>query len=351
MNKPINLLLVDDDSIDREAVCRLLSSNYQVWQAATGQVALIQVQKVRPDCVLLDYRLPDVEGLALLTQFAQANLPVIVLTGEERPEIIVQAMQQGAQDYLVKKQLSALALDHAITNAIEKVRLQLAVAEQHQQLRTLAAALTLAEQQERRRIAQLLHDNIQQMLYGIKTRAHLLRLSPTAGPGVQEHLLALQRLADEVIQTTRTLTVELSPPMLQSEGLAAALQWLATYMQETHQLRVIFECQTEMPVPNADLRLLLFQIVRELLFNVVKHAGVQEAKLVLFEQDQQLMILVADEGRGFADEPTRQTSGGFGLFSIRERLALFGGQLVLEGQANGGVRATISVPPSPEIPI
>lgn len=158
LNQRLHLLLIDDDTIDCELVRRLLGPTYTVDEASTGQLALARVQAHRPDCVLLDYRLPDMDGLDVLQQLVQATLPVILLTGEERPAIIVRAMQLGAQDYLLKQQLTQFALEQAITQAIVQVRLQQAVQEQQQQLRAFATALTLAEQQERHRIALLLHD-------------------------------------------------------------------------------------------------------------------------------------------------------------------------------------------------
>lgn len=348
MTEPsIDLLLVDDDDTDREMVRRLLLPSYTVREAPSGHGALTLVQAQPPDCVLLDYRLPDMDGLQLLPALTQAAIPVILLTGEESPATIVQAMQEGAQDYLVKKYLSPLILAQAIGNAIEKVRLKRALEAQHQQLRALAVALTLAEQQERRRMAELLHDHIQQMLYALKTRTHLIRLDPTVGSAPQEHLMALKQLIEELIGVTRKLTVDLSPPVLNHEGLAAALQWLAIHMHETHQLQVAFERHAVQEVASADVRLLIFQVVRELLFNVVKHAGVQQAKLALWEQDNQLQILVADEGHGFtmaALSAENRLASGLGLTSVRERLALLGGRLELDTQPGKGVRATLSVP-------
>src|SRR5688572_4329230 len=116
----LQLLLVEDDDIDREAVHRLLDSKYVVKDAPTGRQALKMVASQRPDGILLDYRLPDCDGLQLLSQFAADGIPVVILTGEENPEIIVEAMRQGAQDYLVKDNISRASLDHAIVNAIEK---------------------------------------------------------------------------------------------------------------------------------------------------------------------------------------------------------------------------------------
>src|SRR5262245_63593750 len=157
MSKPLTLMLVDDDDIDREQVRRFLKVNYTVIEAATGREALKLIEGEHLDCVLLDYRLPDIGGLQLLPHFIEAYIPVIILTGEESPEVIVQAMQSGAQDYLVKTHLSLVGLEHAIVNAIEKVAMRRAIEQKNQQLRDLASALALAEQRERRRISQVLH--------------------------------------------------------------------------------------------------------------------------------------------------------------------------------------------------
>src|SRR5690606_13381322 len=97
----VRLLLVEDDEIDREAVRRLLGAGYVVTDVATGKEALEEIAVSPPDAVLLDFRLPDVEGIDLVPNFVQSFIPVILLTGEDSPEVIVQAMQKGAQDYLV----------------------------------------------------------------------------------------------------------------------------------------------------------------------------------------------------------------------------------------------------------
>lgn len=349
----MELLLVDDDEIDRELVCRLLGSSHLVREAATAQEAVAAIEFHRPDCVLLDYRLPDADGLQVLPFFTRAHLPVIILTGEESPEVIVQAMQQGAQNYLVKNSLTAMSLQHAITGAIEKAALKRDVDEKNRQLRKLASALALAEQRERRRVSQILHDHVQQILYGIQMRSQLIALDAQPDEKVREHLAALQSLVSDAILTTRTLTVELSPPVLQNEGLSAALQWLVSHMAERYNLHVALHIETDYQGPNDDLRMLLFQLVRELLFNVVKHSGVSEAQLSIADDGENLVICVADCGRGFEAQGRVQPpppSGGFGLYSVRERLALFGGQLRVESGPGKGVRATVLVPHEPVLP-
>lgn len=344
----IDLLLVEDDEVDREAIRRHLGAEYRVHEVSTGQEALKLCQQLRPTCVLLDYRLPDGDGVSLLPVFLDRFIPVIVTTGVESPEVIVEAMRKGAQDYLVKSQITRTSLTHAIHQAIDKVGLMQAVANKSHQLRELASALTLAEQQERQRVSQILHDHVQQMLHGIQLRTHLLILDapPSTHPDLQEHLEAIQELTEEAIQATRTLTVELSPPVLQREGLTAAFRWLAGHMAEMHTLDVNLELH-DSQLQNSELAVLLFQVTRELLFNVVKHAQIKRVDLSLQEKDEMMIVCVTDEGIGFdpnSQEPPRRRISGFGLNSIRERLNLFGGRLEIDSQVGKGTKVTLTVP-------
>lgn len=361
---PVRLLLVEDDEIDREAVRRLLGAGYVVVDVATGHDALEQVASAPPDAVLLDFRLPDMEGLELLPRFVQNHIPVILLTGEDSPEVIVEAMQKGAQDYLVKGHIGRTALARAIDNAIEKVALKRDVATQQAQLaeqalalersnrqvRALASALTLAEQRERRRISQILHDHVQQMLYGIQMRTYLIGLDvpEESKMYLQEHLAEMESLVEEAIQSTRTLTVELSPPVLQSEGLGAAFGWLANQMSRLYDLHVSLDLSEDYQLASEDLRVLIFQLVRELLFNIVKHAHVNQAQVSMCLVDDHLVVRVRDEGVGFdpsllSDEEGKEM-GGYGLYSIRERLGLFGGEVNINSKPGHGTLVELSLP-------
>lgn len=345
----INLLLVEDDEIDREAIRRHLDAQYSVYEVVSGQEALRLCRELRPHCILLDYRLPDGDGIALLPTFVEQYIPVIVTTGVENPEVIVEAMRAGAQDYLVKSQITRTSLTHAIQQAIDKVALLKTVADKSRQLRDLASALTLAEQRERQRISQILHDHVQQMLHGVQLRTHLFILDApsTMHPELQEHLAAIQQLTEEAIQATRTLTVELSPPVLQREGLAAALRWLVGNMAEMHALEVELETQSNYQLHDPELAVLLFQVIRELLFNVVKHAKIKRAFVHVDEKDEMMIVRVMDKGIGFdatVQERPQRKIGGFGLANIQERLNLFGGRLEIESKVGEGACVTLIVP-------
>jgi PAS domain S-box-containing protein len=220
------------------------------------------------------------------------------------------------------------------------------------QLHQLASRLTMAEQEERRRLSQILHDDLQQLLYGIQIKLELINQDLEGGQ--QEETLAHAQEAaawiEETITMTRRLTVDLSPPVLQGEGLTAALSWLVTQMADLHDLQVEVEAERAFLINNdEDMRVLLFQIIRELLFNVVKHAQTRRARVTLREEAGQLVIEVSDAGRGFKVEAaTAKSEDGFGLFSIRERLGLFGGRLEIASKSGEGARVTLYIPLKPK---
>lgn len=234
--------------------------------------------------------------------------------------------------------------------------LEARVAAQTKQVRDLASTLTMVEHEERQRISQILHDDLQQLLYGIQMRM-MMCIESLEGDEVKAALSTAQeiyRWLGDAIQTTRELTVDLSPPVLTGEGLAEALGWLTTQMAEVYRLHIDLQTTVNLPVTDREMRVLLFQIVRELLFNVFKHAGTDRAVVVLQKGEKDgLIISVIDEGRGFdVAAAEARYDGGFGLFSVRERLALFGGQIVIDSAPGAGTQITINAPtvyPSTEV--
>ena len=218
-----------------------------------------------------------------------------------------------------------------------------------QRVRELAARLTVVEQEERRRIAQILHDDLQQMLHGIDVKLDIVMqdLKDEEQPDVLEDLKEARWWIAQGVTATRSLTADLSPPILGQENLTDALGWLCRHMRELHGLYVDMDAEQPFPLPDGDLRVLLFHVVRELLFNVKKHAGVSRAELDLEEMDGRLVIHVIDDGMGFdASNAWSGSEGalGFGLFSIQERLALLGGWLEIASAPDEGTHVRVFAP-------
>jgi signal transduction histidine kinase len=213
-------------------------------------------------------------------------------------------------------------------------------------LRSMASQVSVAEERERRRIADDLHDHVGQLL--TLAAMQLGAVQQAAGPSDQTGKLeAVRQVIDDAIRATQSLTFELSPPVLQQLGLGPTLEWLGEEIQEQHGLDVRVSSSGEEPQVGDDLASLLFRSTRELLHNVVKHAGATRAEVDMDSEDGVLRITVRDDGKGFDYSSTGadfRHASGFGLFSVRERLERLGGHLDIHLRPDGGTAAVISVP-------
>jgi len=214
-----------------------------------------------------------------------------------------------------------------------------------QRLRALATRLSSVEEQERRAIAAGLHDDISQTLALCKMR--LAKLSESSPPSDVASISGEVRgLLDEAINRTRSLTFQLSPPVLYELGFVAAMEWLAEQLEEEHGVVINIEQDSQLPPIDDEVSIVLFRAVRELLINVVKHAQTNTARVCIDGNGDQVRVVVQDEGVGFdiaqLDFPGRPP--GFGLFDIRERLDYIGGSLQIESQPGAGTRVAMIMP-------
>lgn len=213
------------------------------------------------------------------------------------------------------------------------------------QLRAMAAELSQTEERERRRLAQMLHDDLQQLLAATKFHAGALqrRLDSDA---LRQQLAEVIDLLDQSIKISRSLTIELSPPILYDAGLPAALNWLARWMQSKHGLLVEVNSDEAANPEAEEVKIFLFQSARELLFNVAKHAQTNQAWVALTRrEDGQVELVVRDKGNGFDLSHQRGlTRSGFGLFSIHERIELLGGHIEIQSTPGVGTQITLLAP-------
>ena len=218
-----------------------------------------------------------------------------------------------------------------------------ALHDKSEQLRRMTSELNLAEQRERQRLAQVLHDGLQQILVGAKYRLALIERSQEVQQGTRQ----IAELIDDAIDTSRSLTAELSPPILLQGDIISALEWLARWMHDNHGLDVSFIIRSKIQPLTGGLLLLLFQAVRELLFNVVKHAEVRTARVEIDQSEGQIVIEVADDGAGFDRNQLHlggAISNGIGLFGISERLSYLGGSMSIDSAPGKGSRFKLIVP-------
>ncbi len=249
----------------------------------------------------------------------------------------------------VSGQLRDQAALHRLTATLEQqVAEHTRVAEERtRELQVLALQLVEAEERERHRIGEFLHDDLQQLLVAARYKLQLLQQDGAVNDTLRPLVRKIDEIIDEAIRKTRWLSHEISPPILHLEGLGRALEWLAGQVEEEHGLAVRFQARQPVVVENGYLRAYLYRAVRELIFNAVKHAGVGEVEVSLDRAGDRLEIVVADRGRGFdpaALQAGGGAAGGLGLAGIGERAGFFGGELRVESAPGRGSRFVLTVP-------
>jgi PAS domain S-box-containing protein len=219
------------------------------------------------------------------------------------------------------------------------------------QLARLASQLTMVEQRERKRLGQILHDGLQQYLLAAKLQVGGL-LDQATDDALKQAANEVENLLGESIRVSRSLAAELTPPILHEAGLSAGLGWLSRWMSKKHGLKVELVMPMDALVLTDDAKVLLFESVRELLLNVVKHAGTLSARVSLAQEDgRSLQIVVSDNGVGFDPARLSVEDGCFGLFSIHERLCLIGGGFEVDSSPGKGARFTLIAPLSINEPL
>ncbi|NJD34345.1 MAG: PAS domain S-box protein [Betaproteobacteria bacterium] len=220
--------------------------------------------------------------------------------------------------------------------------LETRVVERTKELRRVSAQLTMIEERERRMLAEDLHDNLGQLLAVIK-----IKLTSLSDDAPHSSIRQVVELGEQADLAARSITLQLSPPILRTLGLAPALDWLGDEIERLYGLRVhtdLGECSRRLI---DEVQAVLYRSARELLINVAKHAKVQEANLTCLCDHGRLVLVVSDAGEGFSPAEHFGAShghGSFGLRSIRERIVNLGGEVDIDSSPGNGTTITLSVP-------
>jgi signal transduction histidine kinase len=378
---PLQILLVDASPEDRMVYRRHLqyprAGTYDVWEAETGADGLAVCRRQPPDCVLPEYRLPDLDGLAFLTALAGldggAAIPVIVLSGQGTETLAVDVMKAGAADYMPKPTVSATALERAIANAVEQARLRAALEEQRRVLAQTNADLR-RQHEESRRCYHLLSHEMKTPLTVIWESVAIV-LDGRAGPLTAQQRKHLHRAKDGCAQLALGLNDLLDAARLDTGKLRLAPRAVAiSGVVERAVAAMAPPAQAKgvglQPMIAGDLpvvwidELRIAQVLGNLLSNAVKFSPAGGTVSVRAGPDplrpRWVCVSVRDAGRGLepaqrdaifdrldrvrTDDAGMAGGLGLGLYMCRELVRLHGGEIWVESPAGQGRTFTFTLP-------
>ncbi len=212
-----------------------------------------------------------------------------------------------------------------------------------EQLQKLTLDMSETEDRERKRMAAILHDDLQQQIAGAKFHLALLRNRAKYDASLQALGAQIDQMLKDAIDKSRSLSHELSPTVLHHADFADTLRWLASEVKAKHGLAVHVHARDKIHSQSDALKGFLYKAAQELLFNIVKHAGVKEAEIRVRQCHRYICLSISDRGRGFDPQALREATG-YGLLSIREQIELLGGRMKIKSAKGKGSTFHIVVP-------
>ncbi len=351
--KTLTVLYVEDDEETRAQLGQFLRRRVGVLVSAGDGLAGVEAFCGRHvDMVVTDILMPGMDGLAMAREIRKRdrNVPIVVTTAFEQTDYLVRSIDVGVDKYVTKPvdtdrlQGALLQLGHRLQQ--EQMAKRVSALVHKSQLLSMASNLALAEEGERRRIAEELHDQVLQNLALAAIKLDSLGQT-LEGHAAEKEVLTVRTAVGDAITDLRSLTFELSPPVLNELGLESALQFLTEEMRREHGIQVQYAGDGLEKTVAKEFRTTLYRSARELMINAVKRAQADLIKVSVARCDGDIHICVEDNGRGGSDGASQSRHSavpGFGLFNIRERMGILGGSVRIESRSGEGSRITLVAP-------
>ncbi|SPD71970.1 ATPase/histidine kinase/DNA gyrase B/HSP90 domain protein [uncultured Desulfobacterium sp.] len=336
-NETVRILLVEDDEDDyvifRDTLLQITGSRILLeWVSGYGQ-ALEKMTQNQYDIYFVDYRLGDHSGLDLLRAFQGQgfDMPVIILTGHGDYEIDIQAMKVGASDYLEKEFLNPSLLDRSIRYSLERSKTIKELSASREELRFLSRRLLEVQENERKLVAQELHDSIGSSLSAIKFTLEQKAIEMD-NKALDDGGLLLDRAISMVRSTmeeVRRISTNLRPPLLDNLGILTTIRSHCREFQEVYSDTKI---NSQLDIKEEDvpdgLKIVIFRILQEALNNAAKYSKAKHVRVSLKKTGVGLEFSLEDDGKGFDLKDLSRRSierQGMGISGMRERVELSDG--------------------------
>ncbi len=352
--KPKVLVVEDEWVVARDIEQLLIALGYEpVGCVDQGDQALALTAELRPDLVLMDIQLAgSMDGITAAQQIRnQYALPVVFLTAFTADDVLSRAKLTEPFGYILKP-FSERELRTVLAMALYKHQAETRLQNTTRQLKALSRRVLQAQEQERRRIAIELHDELGQSLTAIKINLQLSERFKGQAPA--DLNLESIRIVEDALQQVRSLATALRPSMLDDLGLVPALQWLSDQAAQRGGFSVSFQYDAHSGRVASDIETVCFRIVQEALTNVTRHARASEVTIALRREHDELLLSVQDDGQGFDLAAMRERAiagGSLGVLGMQERATLVGGQLEIDSAPGRGSLLQFRCPWLSQVPV
>ena len=344
----MTVFVVDDDrGLLRLVEKSLRRDGYITVTATSGTEAMQWLSEHRPDLMLLDLKLPDMEGKELIGHLTTANrlVPFIIITGQGDERVAVDMMKRGALDYLVKDVQFQEFVPTVVRRAFDRIDRERRLASAERERKQLEHQILEISERERRRFGQDLHDGLGQHLAGMELMMQALEqevasISKSSAAQIEKISGHLR----EAIRQSKALARGLSPVELQADGLMLALEELAANVSAMFRVECTFRYPAPVLIADNFAATHLFRIAQEATSNAVKHGPARRIKIDLARRGENLLLTVRDDGKGFDVAETKRN--GMGLSTMKFRAQVIGGALAVERAPGGGIIVTCTAPAS-----